>query len=165
MGCLPVLNKPARTPSFIIDENADTIFMVSIPNLIQVPIFELHCGEEGTSIEEQIQELLGVLLDAAKFETCTNDTEPGGAFYGLLRANYRMQNRDGWMWTVELGLAFSEEVLTPHFDDLMASGAVFSSHELKPDECQRIGLPTLLEVSASEPELYRPTRFEREDVI
>jgi hypothetical protein len=139
--------------------------MVTIPNILHLPIFELHCSEgDCLTIEEQIQELLEALLDAAKFETCTNDTEPGGAFYGIQRAHYRIRDGESWTWIAELGIAFSEVVLTPHFND-MASGVVFGSHKLKPEECQRIGLPTFLEVLVPEPEVHRPTRFEREDVI
>jgi hypothetical protein len=137
--------------------------MVTIPNVLQVPIFDVNCGEGDPSIEEQVQNFLEALLDAAKFETGTYDTEPEGAFYGLMRAHYRVRGEGDWVQVAELGIAYSEEVLTPRFgDDLLHTP---ESHEMKPDECQHFGLPTLWEVQEPEPEVHRPTRFEREPVI
>jgi hypothetical protein len=159
MGCLPALNKSAGVNSYVIGEDANNLLMVTIPDVLRVPIFELHCGEGDRPIEDQVQELLEALLDAALFETGADEGEPKGSFYGLLMAHYRLRVDSGWVWTADLGIAFSAEVLTPHFDD-MVTGAVFESHKLDFEECQRIGLPIL-----PEPELYRPTRFEREDVI
>ena len=168
LGCITRFDKTERAPAFIIGDDANNILMVTIPAVLQVPIFELHCGEGGRPIIDQVQERLEALLDAAKFETCTNDTEPAGAFYGLMRSCYRVRGAesDPWMDVVELGLAFSEQVLTPHFGDWPSGDPLsvsFENHEMNPEECQRFGLPFYME--PPEPEVYRPTRFEREDVI
>lgn len=165
-GCAPVLSKPAGVPAFIIEEDADTILMVTKPNVLHVPIFELHYeeGNSSTQVQERIQELLGGLLDAARLETCTNDTEPKGFFYGLLRSCYKVRSDGPWVEVVELGLAYSEREMTPYLGVEMFEGEVIYE-DMSQEACQRIGLPTFLVLPVIEPEVHRPTRFEREDVI
>jgi hypothetical protein len=160
-----MFQKSERVPALIIGEDANHVLMVTVPSVLHLPIFELHCGEGDRSIELQVYELLGGLLDAAKFEFCTNDTEPEGAFYGLLRTSYRVRSsHDGpWVEVAELGLAFSEESLIPHFDDGFVG--VFENHVMDYEECQSYHLPFYEELLVPEPEVHRPTRFEREYVI
>jgi hypothetical protein len=151
---------------FIIDEDAESLLTVQIPSVLHVPIFELHSNTRRLEqpILDQVQERLEALLDAAKFETCTNDTEPDGAFYGLVRSHLRLQaSPEGdWVEVVNLGLVFSESGLTPQFG---ADPMGFYYHEMTAFECQADGLPIFVDPTQSEPEVHRPTRFEREDVI
>ena len=164
MGCIPMFQKPERVSAFIIGDDANNLLMVTIPSILQVPIFELHCGAGGRPIEEQVQELLEALLDAAKFELCTNDTEPAGAFYGLVQSHLRVlaNNDREWVEVVNLGIAFSESELIPQFG---ADPMGFYYHRMDIPECQAVGLPTFEVIPEPEPEVNRPTRFEREDVI
>lgn len=167
-GCLPIFQKQYGTPAFIIGEDANNLLIVQVPSSIRVPIFELQFNQRSIELPilSQVQERLDALLDAAKFETCTKDTEPEGAFYGLVQHQLEVRatfhEGGGWVEVVKLGIAFSESKLTPQFG---GDPIGFSYHEMSNFECKANGLPIFIDPSPPESEVFRPTRFEREDVV
>ena len=160
-GCVPLFERDGGSVYIISDSGSMVLVAMGMP-LVQIPIFEIRQGNGGPNIYEQVRDRIQALEDYHVKECLITDVvDFSGELYGLIRFHGTIQNDKGYyIDTMRLALALSTNLLTPHFVDHPLRDVNTHYHVMKDLECWNHGVPTW-----TQPEIIRPTRFEREWVI
>jgi hypothetical protein len=162
-GCTATFERDGGSVYIISDSGNMVLVSMGTPR-IQVPFFEIRQGDGGPNIYEQVRDRIQALEDTHIRECLRNKVDFSGQLYGLIRFHDTVQNDKGYFIdTMRLALALSTNPLSPYFSDNPLSpfgDEAYKYHVMENLECWNHGVPTWIE-----PEILRPSRFEREWVI
>jgi hypothetical protein len=123
----PLYAKGEGVPVFVIGEEGENVLRISKPTRVFVPIFE------SSSLEERAPR--GMLLERmlALAECCLLETGMVGTIIGFFQNSYKVMGEKP-MYVTEVGLLCTASSFDP------------SDEKLSLEDCERFGLPVLVEI-------------------